>query len=114
MPEHVRPRHLTQFGVEVIEPSALQLGTDTNDRMHPFRYRQVALEAEAVTPRADITAVREGCAGSETGRNLPIIPESVRHESGNARFLRRSIGKCGGGESHEHKSQENFSHNVHL
>ena len=84
---------------------------------------EIGLEREfgrklAFEPRSKgehgVTAVGEGCAGSETGRNLPIIPESVRHESGNARLLRRSFGKCGRGESHEQNSQENLSHNIHL
>ena len=112
--EHVRPRHLADLGIEIVEPSALQLSAHTEDRMHPLRHRQVALETETVAPRAGVTAVGEGCAGSETGRNLPIIPESVRHESGNTRLLRRSFGKCGRGESHEQNSQENLSHNIHL
>ena len=114
MSEHVRPRHLADLGIEIVEPCALQLSAHTEDRMQPLRHRQVALETETVTAGTIVISVGESCSGSETGRNLPIIPESVRHESGNARLLRRSFGKCGRGESHEQKSQENLSHNIHL
>ena len=69
--------------------------------------------SQAAAEDADLLA-RNQKAAAERERNLPIIPESVRHESGNARLLRRSFGKCGRGESHEQKSQENLSHNIHL
>ena len=106
MSEHVRPRHLADLGIEVVEPSALQLSADTRDRVHPFRQRQVALEPEAVAAGATIAAVGKGSPGSETGRNLPVIPESVRNESGNTRLFRRSFSEGGRGKSHEQESQE--------
>ncbi|WP_290541304.1 hypothetical protein [Alistipes sp.] len=110
MSEHVRPRHFAHLGVEVIEPSALQLGTDTGNRMHPFGQRQVALETKTFAAGARVITVGKGRTGSETGRNLPIIPKSVRNKPGNARFLRRFLGKYSRGECHKQKSKESFFH----
>ena len=108
--EHVRPRHLAQTRVKIVEPAALQLSADSDNRMQPFGYRQVAFESETLAASTQVSTVRESRTGTQTGRYLPIIPETVRDESCKTRLLGGSFSPSRNREYRDCESQENLFH----
>lgn len=87
MHEQIGPFRLAQHIVEIGELAALQLKAHTGHRMEPFGKAEVGLEVNTVAETPLVGTVGKGRTGTASQRNFPVIPETVRHETGEARFL---------------------------
>ena len=91
MHEQIGPFRLAQHIVEIGEPAALQLEAHTGHRMEPFGKAEVGLEIDTVAETPLVGTVGKGRTGTASKRNFPVIPETVRHETGKARFFGRIL-----------------------
>ena len=91
MHEQIGPFRLAQHIVEIGEPAALQLEAHTGHRMEPFGKAEVSLEIDTVAETPLVGTVGKGRTGTASKRNFPVIPETVRHETGKARFFGRIL-----------------------
>ena len=59
--------------------------------MEPFGKAEVGLEVNTVAETPLVGTVGKGRTGTASQRNFPVIPETVRHETGEARFFGRVL-----------------------
>ena len=89
--EQVGPCHLALRRIVIREPAALQLNAHTGHRMEPFGEPEISLEIDSVAETARVGSVGKCRTGTGANRYFPVIPETVRYETGEARFFRRVL-----------------------